>query len=203
MREVLAQRPGIRIIARTSVPRWMFGPVAKAGVEIQAFETDTGVVQFDSLSLDEEQTARDAARFFAGFERRVATEAGLIRGLRANLVVGDIPPLACAAAERAAVPCVAIGNFTWDWIYEVYPAFDRGAPEVIPAIRRAYAGHDASVETSAAWRLCADGCRHERHPAHRATIGARPGGDAATARDQPGATNRADLVRTLRRHPAA
>ena len=139
MREICAERPGIRIIVRTSVPRWMFGPVAKSGVEIQAFETDTGVVQFDSLSLDEEQTVRDAARFFAGFERRVTTEAGLIRGLRANLVVGDIPPLACAAAERAAVPCVAIGNFTWDWIYEVYPAFDRGAPEVIPAIRRAYA----------------------------------------------------------------
>jgi hypothetical protein len=139
MREVCAQRPGIRIIVRTSVPRWMFGPVARMGVEIQAFETDSGVVQFDSLSLDEEQTARDAARFFAGFERRVATEAALIRGLRANLVVGDIPPLACAAAERAGVPCVAIGNFTWDWIYEGYPAFSRDAPDVIPAIRRAYA----------------------------------------------------------------
>ena len=72
MREVCAQRPGIRIIARTSVPRWMFGPVAKAGVEIQAFETDTGVVQFDSLSLDEEQTARDAARFFAASSMRWA-----------------------------------------------------------------------------------------------------------------------------------
>ncbi len=117
----------------------MFAPVVKAGVEIQAFETDTGVVQFDSISLDEEQTVRDAARFFASFERRVTTEAGLIRGLKANLVVGDIPPLACAAAKRAGVACVAIGNFTWDWIYEVYPAFERDAPEVIPAIRRAYA----------------------------------------------------------------
>jgi L-arabinokinase len=139
MRQVLAQRPGIRIIARTSVPDWMFAPVVKAGVEIQALETDTGVVQFDSISLDEDQTVRDAARFFAGFERRVMTESGLIRGLKANLIVGDIPPLACAAAERAGVPCVAIGNFTWDWIYEAYPAFNRNAPEVIPAIRRAYA----------------------------------------------------------------
>jgi len=37
----------------------------------------------------------------------------LIRGVRADLVVGDIPPLACAAADRAGVPCLAIGNFTW------------------------------------------------------------------------------------------
>jgi L-arabinokinase len=54
-------------------------------------------------------------------------------------VVGDIPPLACAAAARAGVPSVALGNFTWDWVYSIYPAFDRFAADVIPAIRRAYA----------------------------------------------------------------
>lgn len=139
MREVCVQRPDVRVIVRTAVPRWLFAPVATAGVEIQTLETDSGVVQVDSLNLDEEQTARDAARFFTDFDRRVAVEAALIRGLGADLVVGDIPPLACAAAERAGVPCIVIGNFTWDWIYAAYPAFDRSAPEVIPAIRQAYA----------------------------------------------------------------
>jgi hypothetical protein len=139
MREVCTQRPDARLIVRTSVPRWLFAPLASAAVDVQALETDTGVVQVDSLSLDEEQTARDAASFFAGFDHRAAVEAELLRGVRANLVVGDIPPLACAAAERAGVPCLAIGNFTWDWIYAAYPAFERNAPEVIPAIRRAYA----------------------------------------------------------------
>jgi UDP:flavonoid glycosyltransferase YjiC (YdhE family) len=139
IREICAQRPDARVIVRTSVPRWLFAPVATAAVEVQALETDTGVVQLDSLSLDEEQTARNAARFFADFDRRVAVEAELIRGVRADLVVGDIPPLACAAAERAGVHSLAIGNFTWDWIYGAYPAFDRIAPDVIPAIRRAYA----------------------------------------------------------------
>ena len=132
IRELRAQRPDVRIVVRTAVPRWMFAPIVDPAVHIQEFETDPGVVQFDSLSLDEEQTARDAARFYAAFDQRVTTEAGLIRGLNANLIVGDIPPLACAAAERAGVPCVAIGNFTWDWIYEAYPAFDRLAPDVIP-----------------------------------------------------------------------
>jgi hypothetical protein len=69
----------------------------------------------------------------------VAVEAGMIRGLGAKLVVGDIPPLAFAAAKRAGVPSLAIANFTWDWIYSLYPAFDRLAPDAIPAIRRAYA----------------------------------------------------------------
>jgi hypothetical protein len=137
--EINARCPEMRVIVRTSVPRWLFAPLATAAVDVQTLETDTGVVQHDSLSLDEEQTVRHAAAFFADFDRRVAIEAELLRGVGATLAVGDIPPLASAAAERAGIPCLAIGNFTWDWIYSVYPAFDRLAPEVIPAIRRAYA----------------------------------------------------------------
>ena len=138
IREICARHPDTRVVVRTSVPRWLFAPLAGAAVDVQALETDTGVVQIDSLRLDEEETARQAARFYADFDRRVAIEAELIRGLRADLVIGDIPPLACAAAERAGVPSMAIGNFTWDWIYSSYPAFDRIATDVVPAIRRAY-----------------------------------------------------------------
>ena len=47
--------------------------------------------------------------------------------------------LAFAAANDAAIPSVALGNFTWDWIYSAYPAFSWSAPDVIPIIRDAYA----------------------------------------------------------------
>jgi UDP:flavonoid glycosyltransferase YjiC (YdhE family) len=139
IREICARRPDARVVVRTSVPRWLFAPIAGERVQVQALDTDTGVVQIDSLHLDEEQTARTAGRFFADFDRRAAIEAELIRGVGADLVAGDVPPLAFAAASRAGVPSVAIGNFTWDWIYSIYPAFERVAPDVMPAIRRAYA----------------------------------------------------------------
>ncbi len=137
--ELLARHPGVRVVVRTSVPRWLFARVAGERVEVQALETDTGVVQIDSLTLDEEATARRTAAFFAGFEHRIAIEAEMIRGLGAALVIGDIPPLAFAAAARAGVPSLAVANFTWDWIYSIYPAFERIAPGAIPAIRAAYA----------------------------------------------------------------
>jgi L-arabinokinase len=142
IRTLHALRPDVRLVARTSVPRWLFTPSA-APVDVQALETDTGITQVDSLTLDEDETARLAAAFFASFDRRVAIEAEWLRGVGADLVVADIPPLAFAAAARAGVPSIAVGNFTWDWIYSIYPAFDRVAPDVIPAIRRAYAtaGH--------------------------------------------------------------
>ena len=53
-----------------------------------------------------------------------------------NLVLGDIPPLAFAAAAAAGVPSVALGNFTWDWIYAGYPDVP---PALLRAIRGAYA----------------------------------------------------------------
>src|SRR3954454_19539719 len=84
IREIVTARPTLRVVVRTSVPQWLFAPVARADVEVQAVETDTGVVQFDSLSLDEEQTIRNASRFFADFDQRVAVESELIQPLHAR-----------------------------------------------------------------------------------------------------------------------
>jgi L-arabinokinase len=139
IRAILTRRPDARVTVRTAAPRWLFDLNADPGVEIQALDADTGMVQIDSLRLDEEGTAREAARFYADFDRRVTEETERLRRLRATIVLGDIPPLAFAAAARARVPSVAIGNFTWDWIYAVYPAFERLAPGVLHTIRQAYA----------------------------------------------------------------
>jgi hypothetical protein len=136
---IMSRRPDARIVVRTSAQRWLFDLTAPPTVQLQALEADSGVVQIDSLRLDEEATAIAAARFYRDFDRRVQEEADRLRQMRADIVLGDIPPLAFAAAARAGLPAIAIGNFTWDWIYGTYPAFERLAPDVLPAIRRAYA----------------------------------------------------------------
>jgi len=141
-----ALQPDIRIVIRTGAQPWLFAANVP-DVELQPCEVDTGVVQIDSLRLDDEETAHAARRFYADFDARATAEAGVLGTLGADLVVGDIPPLAFAAAARAGLPSMAIGNFTWDWIYSAYPAFTRLAPEVVPVIRRAYA------DTTAALRL--------------------------------------------------
>jgi L-arabinokinase len=89
--------------------------------------------------LDEADTARRSARFYAGFAQRVEGESALLSRLGASAVVGDIPPLAFAAASRADIPSVALGNFTWDWIYSGSSAFRELAPGVVEVIGDAYA----------------------------------------------------------------
>jgi hypothetical protein len=139
IQSLLDRRPDLRIVVRTAVRPALFAPVAGDRVAVQPLEADTGLTQHDSLRIEEEESARQAAAFYSTFDARVADEAAFLRGSGAALVVGDVPPLAFAAASRAGMPSVAVGNFTWDWIYEEYPAFDRIAPAAVPTIRAAYA----------------------------------------------------------------
>jgi len=134
-----ARCPDWRFVVRTSAPAHIFELEGHPVGDVQPIETDTGVVQIDSLHLDEDETARRAAAFYGDFARRASDEAAVLRRLRARLVLGDIPPLAFEAAARAGVPSVAIGNFTWDWIYAAYPSFPSIAPGVIDLVGRAYA----------------------------------------------------------------
>ena len=135
---ILAAGGDARVVVRTSAARWLFDVTVRGPIEWHEVVCDTGVVQGDSLNLDEPRTIERAARFMAGLEGVATAEAAFLRQRGATLVAGDIPPLAFRAAHRAGVPSVAIGNFTWDWIYAGYPEALAGAPELVPAIRRAY-----------------------------------------------------------------
>jgi L-arabinokinase len=137
--QLIRRRSDLRIVVLTRAPAWAFTRLDSIAVRVEPFETDPGVVQIDSLTLDEHETARRAARFYGDWNRRVADEARRLQELDARIVVSDVGPLAFAAAGRAELPSVAVANFTWDWIYAYYPDFTREAPGVIELIGRSYA----------------------------------------------------------------
>jgi hypothetical protein len=131
--------PGVRLVVRTSAPRWLFDLTLRAPVTWLPAECDTGVVQIDSLRLDARETLRRADEFSAGLGDQAEGEARLLAELGATLVVGDIPALAFLAAHLAGLPSIAVGNFTWDWIYEGYAGEIAAHPRLLERVRRAYA----------------------------------------------------------------
>jgi hypothetical protein len=135
---ILAKRPETRVGVRTSAPRWLFDLTVKGKVTYSTLECDTGVVQIDALALDEADSIRRASAFHSDLVTRAASETRVLRELGAGLIVGDIPPLAFAVGASAGIASVALGNFTWDWVYADYPRV-RLAPSLLPAIRGAYA----------------------------------------------------------------
>jgi L-arabinokinase len=142
-----ARRPDVRLILRTSAARWLFDRTLQPPFLLIDGRCDTGVIQIDSLRLDIAATIDTARSFYGTFDRRAAEEATLLREYDVTFVVADAPPLGCAAAAAAGIRSVVVSNFTWDWIYEEYAEYLPAAPEVIPAIRRAYA------QAECAWRL--------------------------------------------------
>ncbi len=141
---ILARRPETRIGVRTSAPRWLFDLTVKGKVAFSTLECDTGIVQVDALTLDEADSIRRASAFHTELVTRAASETRMLRELGAGLIVGDIPPLAFAVGGSAGIPSVAIGNFTWDWVYADYPRV-RLAPSLLPAVRGAYAKASISL----------------------------------------------------------
>jgi hypothetical protein len=139
--------PSIRIVVRTSAPRRLFERTATGACAVIAAEVDTGVVQRDSLTLDEGETIERAEAFYRRFDERAAAEAALLRQHAARLVVSDAPPLACAAAASADVPSVVCANFTWDWIYADYAESFGRTSQFLPAVRDAYA------QAHGGWRM--------------------------------------------------
>ena len=139
-----------------------------------------------------------AARFYGDLRSSArTTKPRFSTAERATIVLGDIPPLAFAAAARAGVPSVAIGNFTWDWIYDgIRRRSSAIAPGVIDTIRDAYATATRALRLPLHGGFDADGGGHDRHPVHRAALDARR---ADTRRAWACRT----IVRSCWRHSAA
>lgn len=138
---LLARRPDLDIIVRTTAPKWLVDLTVRGRVRYERVECDTGIVQIDSLRLDEAATLQRASAFMAALPDRVQEEAAWLRATRPRLVVADIPPLGVAAGAAAGVPVAALGNFTWDWIYAAYA----GANGLVDAIAGAYARADIAL----------------------------------------------------------
>src|SRR5262245_41391101 len=85
VRAILVHHPDIRVVIRSSVAKWFLegADLPATRVEFQDAETDVGMVQLDSLRIDEDATAMDASQFYAGFEQRTAAEAEVLRRLGA------------------------------------------------------------------------------------------------------------------------
>ncbi len=128
------RQPDARVIIRSEVAPWLVQRTVRPGVTLEPSACDTGVVQIDSLTLDEPATLARARAFMATFHQRVDAEVKWLRAIGATLVVADLPPLGIAAAHAAGMPGLALGNFTWDWIYGGYA----GSADLVEVLGAAY-----------------------------------------------------------------
>jgi hypothetical protein len=137
LRELRGRQPALRLQVRSEAPHWLFTRRDDLA-ECTRSQIDVGVLQADGLELDLPGTLVAHEAFVAAWEPAVEREARWLSDVGAELVVGDVPPLAFAAAARAGLPSVAIANFSWDWILELYTGVEPRFVRIVEHYARAY-----------------------------------------------------------------
>ena len=118
---VARRAPGLRLVVRTTVPEWFIRAGLDVPVEIVSGETDTGVLQPDSLSIDDAGTAARAAEFYRTFDTRVAT-GNQANPVSTNQTLGSGGQRFSIQLDRAAlleaIRGITLAEGTLDFQYE-------------------------------------------------------------------------------------
>ncbi len=80
---------------------------------------DVGMVQKDSVQIDLDASLRCLERLAVDRRRLVEGEMARLRSEDASIIVCDIPSIPIEAAKAIGIPALAVGNFSWDWIYDM------------------------------------------------------------------------------------
>ena len=109
--------PDVLLIMATTAPRWLLESYIPGDFIYRPQVFDVGVIQEDSLNMNQEVTLQKLLDVVSQQEKLIAQEVNYLQMNRVNLILGDIPPLICLIAKNAGIPCWMMGNFGWDYIY--------------------------------------------------------------------------------------
>ncbi|MGB3653180.1 MAG: glycosyl transferase, partial [Rivularia sp. (in: cyanobacteria)] len=109
--------PEVLLIMVTTAPRWLLECYIKGDFIHRPRAYDLGVVQAYSFKMDKQTTLEKLLAIKKNQRLIVASEVDFIHQNRVNLILADIPFLAGEIGKAANVPCWAISNFGWDFIY--------------------------------------------------------------------------------------
>ncbi len=99
---------------------------------------DVGMVQRDSIRVDVAATLGRVRELYARRAELVGRESDFLRQINAGVVVTDIPAIPIEAAAALGIPSVAVGNFSWDWIYSEFVERDSGWREIVDVLKEQY-----------------------------------------------------------------
>lgn len=135
MNAVRRLAPNVPLGLKTPAAQWFVKENMPAGTTCRSVRLDIGVVQADSLNLNQLQTLKAYRELIREKENIMEEEIAWAKSHGVGLIVADIPPLAFDIGERLDIPSICITNFSWDWIYAPYVEANPEYSDVIEEIR--------------------------------------------------------------------
>ena len=131
--------PEIDVQIITALPEsFLRNRIGVEKISIRVRDFDIGMVQIDSIRVDVAATLGKALALHTARERLLTEETAFLKESKVELVITDIPSLPLEAAFRAGIPCIAVGNFSWDWIYSEFAEDDNRWAPIIEMFRSQY-----------------------------------------------------------------
>jgi L-arabinokinase len=103
---------------------------------------DVGMVQLDSIRTDVPATLAKVEALYAQSDKLIAEEIAFLERACIGLVVADIPAIPLEAAALAGIPRIAVGNFSWDWIYSAFVERDARWRKLVRRFENGYGKAD-------------------------------------------------------------
>ncbi len=136
--------PKLRLTVRSAVPVAHLRSRIQVPFEHLPSDGDIGMVMSSALDVLAGESRAAYRAFHADWDARVAGEAGLLRGLGADMVFSNVGYLPLAGAQRAGIPNVALCSLNWADIYRHYCDDDGIAAQ----IHDSYAKADAFLRAT-------------------------------------------------------
>ena len=138
--------PGLRVTVRAAFPAEQIRRRIPGPDHIMPVADDFGMLMHDALSVDVAGSLAAYRAIHHNWDDRVTSLARTLRDAGVDVVLSDIPYLTLAAATAAGIPSAGMCSLNWAEILEHYIG-PQGDPELVAAIRRAYAGASYFLQT--------------------------------------------------------
>ncbi len=135
--------PQITVHVITRLPlEFLSSHIGSSRNPVRADSFDTGMVQLDSIRVDVEASLARIEELYSRREELVRKECAFLKDSSINLVVVDIPAIPLESAALLGIPRLAVGNFSWDWIYSEFVERDSRWISMVEIFREEYAKTD-------------------------------------------------------------
>ena len=132
-----------RLILKTMLPEQFFRKEITRPFEYVSEAFDCGCIQTDGVTVDIQRTIDAYTAIASANAALLSKEVAWCAANAIDVIVSDIVPFAFDVAAKAAIPAVAVTNFTW---YDIYADYITVHPEFAPvlsSIQKQYSYADA------------------------------------------------------------
>jgi UDP:flavonoid glycosyltransferase YjiC (YdhE family) len=116
--ELVRLRPQLRVTVRTTIAHEFLQQRFQCDFVHIPVAFDFGMEMANAVDVQINESAVAYREFHADWSQKVAHEAAIMRELKPDLLLANIPYLSLAAAKAAGVPAVAMCCLNWADIYE-------------------------------------------------------------------------------------